>query len=108
MKWKAVLLLALLGVAAFAAPARCARASSGGADCWTGALRRRICAGNSSLIRTCRAEAADDDDDSYEEEDDVAEVAKTFLMVRRKLSEEKPQVGKPLTVIVELYNAGAR
>lgn len=57
----------------------------------------------------CRAAAADDDDDVYDDDDDVEPAApKAFLMVRRKLSEEKPQAGKTVTVLVELHNAGTR
>jgi hypothetical protein len=56
----------------------------------------------------CRASAeVSGDDDSYaDDDDDAPAVPKAFLMVRRKLSEEKPQVGKPFTVLVELHNAG--
>jgi len=55
----------------------------------------------------CRATAADDDD-VYDDDDDAEEAAPTaFLMVRRKLSEDKPQAGKTITVLVELHNAGS-
>jgi hypothetical protein len=47
----------------------------------------------------CRAETVEDDD--------VQEVdASAFLLVRRKLANDKPEVGKPNVVTVEIYNAG--
>lgn len=53
----------------------------------------------------CRAEGEVKVDDEYE---DVEETPKGFLLVRRKLSEERPSANKPITVTVELYNAGTR
>ena len=41
-----------------------------------------------------------------DEDDDLDEVERAVLLVRRTLSEERPLEGKPVTVTVELYNAG--
>ena len=50
----------------------------------------------------CRAETVeDDDDDEYGDLDAAA-----HLLIRRKLSEEKTQLGKVVTVLVEIFNAG--
>lgn len=50
----------------------------------------------------CRAETVEDDDE-YSDVDATA-----FLLVRRKLSDDKPQIGKVSTVLVEIHNAGKR
>ena len=42
-----------------------------------------------------------EEDDEYADVDDSA-----FLLVRRKLSEDRPQVGKEITVTVQVHNAG--
>ena len=51
----------------------------------------------------CRAEVEAVDDDEYEDLDSSA-----FLLVRRKLSDDKPLLGKVTTVTVEIHNAGKR
>lgn len=48
-----------------------------------------------------RAETVEDDDEYADELDEAA-----FLVVRRKLSVERPQVGKEITVLIEIHNAG--
>ena len=56
--------------------------------------------GNWAKQTVCRAETVEDDDE-YGDVDALA-----FLLVRRKLSDEKPQIGKVSTVLVEIHNAG--
>lgn len=51
---------------------------------------------------TCRAETVEDEDGAEIPDNDT----KAFLLVRRKLSHERPEVKKPFTITVEVYNVG--
>lgn len=42
-----------------------------------------------------------------ESADDELATSRAFLLVRRKLSDEKLQLGKVTNVLVEIFNAGA-
>lgn len=53
----------------------------------------------------CRADSEITVDDEYE---DVPEATKAFVLVRRKISEERPAADKPVTVTIELFNGGDR
>lgn len=48
----------------------------------------------------------EDDVDAEHESDDDSPIPKAYLLVRRKLSDEKLQIGKVTNVLVEIYNAG--
>jgi hypothetical protein len=50
----------------------------------------------------CRGDGEDDgDDDEYDVEEQTG-----FLLIRRQLSEQRPQKGKPVTVTIEIFNSG--
>ena len=104
-RWQSLALLLLLVSAACLPGARCGGRSAGLAprhacDAW------RTGHDAADPPRGCRGE--DDGEELEEDEDDdLDEAERAFLLVRRVVSEDRPLEGKPVTVTIEVYNAGA-
>lgn len=82
----------------------------GTVTCWPqiGAPSSLLCA-DWGTINACRAEEETielEEEAEDDVEDEPTEAA--FLLVRRHISEKMPLEGKPIEVIIELYNAGSR
>jgi len=62
------------------------------------------------LFNKRRAQSVEDDVEAEQQDDsadDELATTRAFLLVRRKLSDEKLQIGKVTNVLVEIFNAGA-